>query len=205
MSMRRVVLFPLALLACSSTPAANPPSPIPTTNALVTEANGPESPAPSAPLPIPATHAEDPAAPAASTAPVAGNVSPADDSPQFGMIELMSEAPFDTKRAGRPPPQPGPDLDPSVIQTIVRARFAEMRGCYEAVLAKDPQRKGRVSTRFTFGVEGKVIRVTDAGSDAAMRDVAGCVRKVMATLIFPARASGKDITVVYPIDFEQPP
>ncbi len=175
-----------ACASCSGTPA-----PVATI-----DVGSPQPPA-SAPRPRVA------AAPDASGDPRLDRQAALREAAEFGMIGFV-----DDSDAGPPPPQaappsvPGPDLAPAAIQSVVRAAVKPMRRCYERIgLARDAKLTGRVTTRFQIGVDGKVTLVPGSGSDPGMAEVAECVRKVFSTLLFPARGSGKPVTVVYPLVF----
>jgi hypothetical protein len=174
--MRSVAILSLALLACSSTPTASAPAPVGMSSAIAS------APASSATVPVAIASRDDRAI--EMSAPIKGG------------------AP-DTTDAGTPAPPTTatPHDDRGVIQAIVRARYEDMQACYLAAVAKDPTLNGMVKTRFTVDAAGAVIAVEDVGSDAAMSEVAGCVRKVFAALVFPALPNRK-LAVVYPIVFK---
>lgn len=92
-------------------------------------------------------------------------------------------------------------VPPEIIQRVVRGRFAEMRKCYEAGLARDKHLTGKVSVKFEIGPKGKV---TNAGAheSTTMPDqaVVQCVVKEFTALVFPEPSGGK-VIVVYPINF----
>jgi hypothetical protein len=97
---------------------------------------------------------------------------------------------------------PGPTgrLPPEVIQRIVRERYAQYRGCYEAGLARNPALQGRVVVRFAIDRQGRVADVRDEGSTLPDPDVVACIVKGFADLSFP-KPEGGTVTVVYPLAF----
>ncbi len=52
-------------------------------------------------------------------------------------------------------------LAPEEIRSVVRARFGELRKCYEAGLRRDPNLAGRITVRFVIGRDGKVTAVAE--------------------------------------------
>jgi hypothetical protein len=97
-------------------------------------------------------------------------------------------------------------LKPEVIQRIVRDAFPRMRDCYESAMRKNPNLRGRVTTRFLIDREGAVAMIADGGTelpdDAALgvSGVAQCVRREFGNLRFPS-PDGGEVVVVYPIMF----
>src|SRR5690349_14312635 len=58
-----------------------------------------------------------------------------------------------------PAHNPHPEkVDPKKIQTEIRKHYAELRGCYEALLARHPTAAGKVLTRFIITPEGELTR-----------------------------------------------
>lgn len=102
-------------------------------------------------------------------------------------------------------------LAPEEIRNVVRARFGELRKCYEAGLRRDPNLAGRITVRFVIGRDGKVTAVAEDDlpnspppppTSASMPDraVVSCVLREFEKFTFPAPEGGV-VTVVYPIMF----
>lgn len=102
-------------------------------------------------------------------------------------------------------------LAPEEIRSVVRARFGELRKCYEAGLRRDPNLAGRISVRFVIGRDGKVTAVAEgdlpnspppspASAPMPDRAVVSCVLREFEKFTFPAPEGGV-VTVVYPIMF----
>jgi hypothetical protein len=91
------------------------------------------------------------------------------------------------------------DLDPMVVQRIVRQNFGRYRMCYETALDAEPNLEGKIVVEFSVEPSGsvKVKRATGDLKDKAFID---CVRDAFGKLTFPARDHGK-VEVVYPIMF----
>jgi hypothetical protein len=96
---------------------------------------------------------------------------------------------------------PEPRLPPKVIQSIVRSRYAELRRCYEAGLARDPVLTGRVGTRFVIGRNGSVIDANIETNTLPDCGVTACMLNVFRGLTFPKPRGGK-VVVVYPVVFQ---
>lgn len=91
-------------------------------------------------------------------------------------------------------------LPPDVIQRIVRQNFGRFRLCYENGLRSNPELAGRVSVRFTIGLDGNVANVLNGGSDLPDGGVVACVVRAFGGVMFPA-PDGGSVTVTYPILF----
>lgn len=91
-------------------------------------------------------------------------------------------------------------LAPELIQRVIRARFGELRACYEARLRSDPDATGRTSTRFVIGTDGFVQDAQTTIEGALTEEVGACITGVFRKLTFPAPSNGI-VTVTYPIVF----
>jgi hypothetical protein len=102
-----------------------------------------------------------------------------------------------------------PEMDPRVIQKVVRAQFSAMRNCFLAGLERNwsvrgPIR-GRVTTKFVIGLDGTVTSSQAVPSVAQLPDATAvaCVVAEFGKLTFP-RPRHRPVTVVYPIQFDEP-
>jgi hypothetical protein len=59
------------------------------------------------------------------------------------------------------PPRHKANIEPSIIQRIVRDNFAGMRKCYEDGLGRNPNLTGKISTRFVIELDGHVSSAMD--------------------------------------------
>lgn len=86
----------------------------------------------------------------------------------------------------KPPGELGGVMPKAAIRTVVRGHIAEVRACYNAGLARDPELRGRVHLRFTIMPDGSVAEValTDDLADAA--DVGRCIAEAARRWKFPA-------------------
>jgi TonB family protein len=106
-------------------------------------------------------------------------------------------------RPAEAPRAPAPDWgepDMAKIQRLFRARFAEVKRCYEAELQRDPQARGRLTLRFTIAEGGALRDVAVARSTFARRDVPGCVVEVVRRWKTPFRPA-EPVEVEYPFSF----
>ena len=115
-------------------------------------------------------------------------------------------------KEGRFLPAPeGPDggrMDPKYIQEVVRGDFFPMaEKCYEELLTRKKNAKGRVEMSFTIVADeklGGILEDVEAKhDDAGLADekMTTCMRESMSTLAFRPPAHGGIVTVVYPIEF----
>jgi hypothetical protein len=115
-------------------------------------------------------------------------------------------------KEGRFLPAPeGPDggrMDPKYIQEVVRGEFFPMASkCYEELLTRKKDAKGRVEMSFTIVADeklGGILEDVEAKhDDAGLADerMTTCMRESMSTLAFRPPAHGGIVTVVYPIVF----
>jgi hypothetical protein len=89
--------------------------------------------------------------------------------------------------------------EPLRIQAVVRRQYGKFRLCYELGLHGCPNLEGRITIRFVIGLDGRVTKVRDAGSDITDREVVECVLRAVSGFVFPKPE--KPITVQYPIMF----
>lgn len=88
------------------------------------------------------------------------------------------------------------------IQKTVRASFDSLQRCYDEALRRTPTLSARVTTRFTIGMQGKVLDVdTDTPPNA---DAFGeCLELSFRAMTFSANHAQQRVT--YPIDFTPAP
>ena len=115
-------------------------------------------------------------------------------------------------KQGRFLPAPsGPDggrMDPKYIQEVVKTEFFPMaEKCYEELLTRKKNAKGRVEMSFTIVADekqGAILEDVEADhGDGGLADekMTTCMRESMTTLAFRPPAHGGIVTVVYPIEF----
>ena len=115
-------------------------------------------------------------------------------------------------KQGRFLPAPeGPDggrMDPKYIQEVVRGDFFPMaEKCYEELLTRKKDAKGRVEMSFTIVADDKLGGILEdveaKHDDGGLADdrMTTCMRESMSSLAFRPPAHGGIVTVVYPIEF----
>jgi hypothetical protein len=116
-------------------------------------------------------------------------------------------------KQGRFLPAPtGPDggrMDPKYIQEVIRGEFFPMaRKCYEELVTRKKDAKGRIEMSFTIVADekqGGILEDVEASGsrDSGLADekMTTCMRESMSTLAFRPPAHGGVVTVVYPIEF----
>ena len=115
-------------------------------------------------------------------------------------------------KEGRFVPAPeGPDggrMDPKYIQEVIRDEFFPMaRKCFEELLARKKDAKGRIEMSFTIVADeklGGILEDVEADhGDGGLADdkMTTCMRESMSSLAFRPPAHGGIVTVVYPIEF----
>lgn len=92
------------------------------------------------------------------------------------------------------------EMDPHLIQRIIRQNFGRFRLCYENGLRTDPNLQGRVTLRITIASDGSVSRSVDGGSDLPDPAVVACMISSARNLSFPQPTRGP-VEFFYPIAF----
>lgn len=96
----------------------------------------------------------------------------------------------------------GPHLDKKQIREVVTNNILDIRDCYNAGLAKEPDLIGRVAIEFVIGPEGAVVRSTIAANDLpeSAIEVADCIARATETWTFPREGGENNIIVTYPFN-----
>ncbi|WP_394840939.1 AgmX/PglI C-terminal domain-containing protein [Pendulispora brunnea] len=110
-----------------------------------------------------------------------------------GFLSCLSVA--HTSWATRKAAPPSEGLSQAMIQQTVRAKFPELRQCYEDM---DDQPPMRVDMHFVIRADGKVA--TGHVESDVRPAIVPCIARTMFSLIFP-RPRGGDVSVVYSVDF----
>lgn len=103
--------------------------------------------------------------------------------------------------AGEPEAPPGPALTREEIRLVVRAKMPELRACFEAGLATDPELGGRVLLRFTIGPAGRTGPVQVVDDQLGAPAVAACLAELIPRWQFPRPRPGPPMTITYPFVF----
>ncbi len=87
---------------------------------------------------------------------------------------------------------------PVEIESMIRARASQIRGCYERRLKRDPSLAGTVSLRLKVGDAGQVRQAAVEESTLSDPMVAECLRREALGWSFK---EGRNATLVYPFVF----
>lgn len=103
-------------------------------------------------------------------------------------------------------PETPVNVDKEIIRKVVRAHVDQARHCYEKSLQANAGLGGKVSMKWTIGVDGTVLHAQHvrSGSKDAMDDVGACLAKAVRTWRFPtfAKAPAGGVVVQYPFVFK---
>lgn len=93
-------------------------------------------------------------------------------------------------------------LDKKQIREVVTDNILDVRDCYNAGLAKQPDLIGRVVIEFVIGPEGAVVRSTITANDLpeSATEVAECIASATANWTFPRNGGENNIIVTYPFN-----
>jgi hypothetical protein len=93
------------------------------------------------------------------------------------------------------------DIDKAMIRRIVRSHLNEVRSCYNAGLAKNPNLQGRVEVNFVILGSGSVGTSVVTGNGTKSPQVGKCIAKSVKRWKFPRRGgSSGAVTVKYPFN-----
>lgn len=102
----------------------------------------------------------------------------------------------------------GEGMDPAYIKDVVRTELVPMaKKCYEELLSRDKNAKGRLEMSFTIVADeklGGIIEDVEADhGDGGLGDekMTTCMRESLSTLSFRPPARGGTVTVKYPLVF----
>lgn len=91
-------------------------------------------------------------------------------------------------------------LDKTAIDSVVKARMANYRRCYQRELQRNPTLSGRVVMRFVIDGAGQVGSVVVKASELGNTAVEDCLALELGQTVFP-KPQGGSVTVSYPFLF----
>jgi hypothetical protein len=97
-----------------------------------------------------------------------------------------------------PEPDAVSSIDRDLIRRVVRSHWGQVRKCYDAGLARDPELRGRVVLRFVIAETGAVESSEVSESTLSDVRVGTCVAKASLSWRFVA---GGRVVVLYPFRF----
>jgi hypothetical protein len=92
------------------------------------------------------------------------------------------------------------DMDPSIIERIIKNHLGYIKWCYEKELNTNPEIEGKIVVDFIIGVEGMVTSSKVKNSSMGSDPVESCIARRIKTLRFPNPKSGI-VQVFYPFIF----
>lgn len=128
-------------------------------------------------------------------------------------LACAAPGPSEAPRAAEPPdsrvderdpvsPDGGaPPLTREEVRLVVRAKLADVRACFDAGLADDPELGGRLRVRFTITPEGRAVDAEIVEDELAPSPVGACIVERLASWQFPRPRDGRALRVAYPFVF----
>jgi TonB family protein len=101
---------------------------------------------------------------------------------------------------GRRVAEPVPPPTEENLAAFVKARFPEVKGCYQAGLRIEPGLRGKVAVRFTVQPDGTLADVAAPADSLRAPGVTACILDAVRTWRTPFRP-GAPTTVEYPFVF----
>jgi metallo-beta-lactamase class B len=92
-------------------------------------------------------------------------------------------------------------LDKEIIRRIIRGHINDVKGCYEALLTRDPWVAGRILMGFTVSATGTVVAAAMQESTMladSNQAVAACIQHAMLGWAFPKPLGGGKVIIAYP-------
>ena len=85
------------------------------------------------------------------------------------------------------------------VTRVIRAQGADIRGCYQAAMAKLPDdSRGKVVVRFVIDAKGSVPAATIAADELGVPEVSCCLAERVSHWAFTPPSSGDFVVVEYP-------
>ena len=126
-----------------------------------------------------------------------------------GLVPLDLEGACGCPPGGRVGPVPescpaatgGKGLPSGEIRKLVRARYPDLRRCYERGLADAASLAGEVRFALRISFDGRVYSVRIQESSLPSGDTQKCLLDVWRSMRFPVPHGAGGVTVVYPVKF----
>ena len=94
-------------------------------------------------------------------------------------------------------------LDKEVIRGVMRSHVAQVKACYDAVVATHPDARGTLRVRFGMSPSGAVETSCLVSSELNDAAVERCVVELLLSWRFPAPEGGGWVAVTYPFQFSR--
>jgi len=92
-------------------------------------------------------------------------------------------------------------IDAFVVRDKIHKDLPKINRCYESALRYEPELEGKVSVRFAVIRTGYVKGVRVVENTTGNASVERCVARVVSTLRFPRRRTGKSVRFTFPFVF----
>jgi len=92
-------------------------------------------------------------------------------------------------------------LDAFVVRKTIHKDLPRIHRCYESALRDEPELAGKVSVRFSVLRKGQVHSVQVLENTTGNRTVERCVARILGSIRFPSRRSGKSLRFTFPFVF----
>jgi hypothetical protein len=102
------------------------------------------------------------------------------------------------------PDEHEPEVTPPAaeeVRTVLLSRKRQIARCYEHSLKRDPNLAGTFTLEIKIGEAGQVLGTTIGADTIPDDEVADCLRREAAGLVFP---TARNSTIVYPFVFRTP-
>ena len=92
-------------------------------------------------------------------------------------------------------------IDAFVVRQKIKRDLPKINRCYESALRYEPELAGKVSVRFAVVRNGDVKGVHVVENTTGNDNVERCVARVVSTIRFPRRRTGKSLRFTFPFVF----
>jgi len=92
-------------------------------------------------------------------------------------------------------------LDAHIVRQKIYKDLPKINRCYESALRYEPELSGKVKVRFDVMRKGQVQAVRVLENTTGHAGVERCVARVLGSIKFPTRRSGKPLSFTFPFIF----
>lgn len=93
-------------------------------------------------------------------------------------------------------------IDPPIIDAVIKRHLAQIQYCYERELPKKPELAGKIIVNFTIQADGTTLNPRVKSSTMNHAGVEGCIVERFRKIRFPQPRGGGLVTVSYPFLFK---
>lgn len=95
----------------------------------------------------------------------------------------------------------GGGLTQQEILDVIKAHLSEIRHCYDRLLQRSPNSRGKIKAKWQIGTNGRVTTVSILDSSISDSTMRGCVTSRIRRWKFPNPRNGKPVDVTFPFSF----